>query len=139
MTQKTVLIIVFLLVLCSLELCVTAAQTPEKIQIYKNDFSIEHADWTTKNPTRYYWVNESETYHYLSKGGTSGYASVKIPAIKTGFLLEFDVTPTATTKDGAFRFGVGKAGADTNTGPLVMVSLENTKYGNIFYLSSSTD
>ncbi len=138
MTQKTI-IIVLLLVLFSLQIYASAAELPEKIQLYKNDFSTSPDDWLTKNPTRYYWDNESKVYHYLSKGGTSGYTTVKIPLIETGFILEFDVTPIATSKNGAFRFGVGTADANTGTGPLVLVSLENTKYGNIFYLSSITD
>ncbi len=137
--KRSVFVIVFLLALVAVQMPVSAAGYPEKISLYEEDFGIEPTDWLTKTPARYYWDNESEVYRYIQRGGTSGYAVAGIPTIETGFVLEFDVTPTRTSKSGAFRLGLGSADANTGTGPLFLVSLENNKYGNIFYLTTISD
>ncbi|MBN1165520.1 MAG: hypothetical protein JXA44_00135 [Methanospirillaceae archaeon] len=137
--KSFVFVMVCLLAIVVLPVFASAAGYPERISLYEEDFRIEPTDWLTKIPARYYWDNESEVYRYIQRGGTSGYAVAGIPTIETGFVLEFDVTPTRTSEGGAFRLGLGSADANTGTGPLFLVSLENNKYGNIFYLTTISD
>lgn len=115
-----VLVIIFLLIspVCA---------ATEKVILYQTDFS-QSPNWTTNNPSRYYWNETGGVYHYFVEGGTNGYA-IAPPLQEIGsFVLEYDIQPTRTDKDSAFRLGItGSSDLNINKGPSVYSEFSNKK------------
>jgi hypothetical protein len=98
----------------------------EKVILYQANFST-NPNWTTNNPSRYYWNETNGMYHYFVEGGTNGYAFIPVPHDDSSFVLEFDILPTRTDKDSAFRFGITGSDMNINKGPSVYTSFSNKK------------
>jgi len=98
----------------------------EKVTLYQADFST-NPNWTTNNPSRYYWNETAGMYHYFVEGGTNGYSFVPVPHDDSSFVLEFDVLPTRTDKDSAFRFGITGTDMNINKGPSVYTDFSYQK------------
>jgi hypothetical protein len=98
----------------------------EKVTLYQTDFST-NPNWTTNNPSRYYWNETAGLYHYFVEGGTNGYAFVPVPHDDSSFVLEFDVLPTRTDKDSVFRFGIMGTDMNINKGPSISTDFSNRK------------
>ncbi len=110
---------------------VPAIGAQEKVVLYSTDFS-SNPGWTTNNPSRYYWDNGR--YHYETEGGTNGYSFIPIDYDNGDLVLEYDITPVTTSKDGAFRFGVTSNEMDISRGTNVLSIFENGKYGRLMEL-----
>jgi len=107
-----------------------AADTSGREILYKTEFST-NPEWQTNSPSRYYWDQANQRYHYRSEPGSGSYAYVNIDYAGTPFTLEYDVTPVTTGQNTAFRFGFGGSTMDINSGPSVLTYFINTKYGNL--------
>jgi hypothetical protein len=110
---------------------VPAIGIQEKVVIYSTDFS-SNPGWITNNPSRYYWTDGS--YHYETEGGTNGYSFIPIEYDNGDLVLEYDITPIKTSKDGAFRFGITSNEMDISRGTNVLSIFENGKYGKLIEL-----
>jgi hypothetical protein len=104
------------------------AELSEKISIYQTDFST-NPNWTTNNPTRYYWNSTNEMYHYFVEGGTGGYASVPVPHDENFSLLvlEYDIIPIRTDIDSAFRLDLTGTDMNINKGPSIISEFSNKR------------
>lgn len=109
-----------------------AAASGQEI-IYQEDFSAS-PDWTTNSPSRYYWDSEKGAYHYRVEPGSGSYSYHEVPWDDTSFTLEYDVTPTVTMDNTAFRFGIGKKEMNYEKGPCVVTMFGNDKHGNLMSL-----
>jgi hypothetical protein len=98
----------------------------EKVTLYRTDFST-NPNWTTNNPSRYYWNETAGMYHYFVEGGTNGYAFIPITPEDSSFVLEFDVLPTRTDRDSAFRFGITGSDMNINKGPSIYTEFSYRK------------
>lgn len=112
---------------------VQAATSGGQEIIYQEDFSA-NPDWTTNSPSRYYWDSAKQAYHYKIEPGTGSYSYVEVPWNDTSFTLEYDVTPTVSQDDTAFRLGIGKKDMNYEKGPCVVTSFLNDKHGDLMGL-----
>jgi hypothetical protein len=104
------------------------AELSEKISIYQTDFST-NPNWTTNNPTRYYWNSTNEMYHYFVEGGTGGYTNVPVPHDENFSLLvlEYDIIPIRTDIDSAFRLDLTGTDLNINKGPSIISEFSNKR------------
>lgn len=112
---------------------VSSAEVSEKVVLYQTDFSTS-PDWTTNSPSHYYWDPGMQSYYYNNEGGTNGYAFIPISYDGGPLVLEYDVTPVSTRKDGAFRFGITSSDMDIARGTVALAEFENGKYGKLMGL-----
>jgi hypothetical protein len=131
--------IIYAGVLISLFLLISPiSAATEKVILYQTDFS-SSPNWTTNNPSRYYWDETAGMYHYYVEGGTNGYASFPLSNEVGSFVLEYDLLPVRTDKDSAFRLGVtGSSDMNINKGPSIFTEFSNKKSGPSMWLRTVT-
>lgn len=105
--------------------------------VYETTFTTD-PNWITNGPRSYYWVPDKGIYHYAIEPGTGGYAYVGVADAEGSYTLEYDVTPTSTVENSAFRFGYTTKEMDRTTGPVIMSEFTNGKYGRLMWLRAVT-
>ena len=115
-----------------------AATTTVEDVLYQATFSNDPG-WTTNSAKSYFWVPDKGVYSYSIEPGNAGKAYVEVPNYEGGsFTLDYDVTPTSTEKDTAFRLGFSSQEMDRTKGTIALSEFTNGKYGYLMWIRAVT-
>jgi len=105
--------------------------------IYQTSFTT-NPSWITNSPRSYYWDSGKGVYHYAIEPGTGGYAYTTVDYSHGSFTLDYDVTPTSTADNSAFRLAFSTADMDRTKGTIALTEFTNAKYGRVMWLRTVT-
>ncbi len=138
--QKAVLTTILILtgMLAVLFPPVAAATTTQEEVLYQATFTTDPG-WITNSPKSYYWVPDKGVYYYSIEPGNAGKAYVQVPNYNGGsFTIDYDLTPTNTEQDTAFRLGFATQEMDRTKGTIALTEFTNAKYGKLMWIRAVT-
>jgi len=117
---------------------VPAATITQDQVLYQTTFTTDPG-WTTNSMKSFYWVPDKGVYSYAIEPGNGGNAYVQVAGYPGGsFTLEYDVTPTSTPENTAFRLGFSTQEMDRTKGTIALSEFTNAKYGRLMWIRAVT-
>lgn len=107
------------------------------VVIYETSFN-QNPQWTTNSPRSYYWVPEKGVYHYTIEPSSGSYAYIPVTYDNGPFTLEYDLTPTSTQENSAFRIGLTTKEMIRTGSTVALTEFQNGKNGRLMVIHAVT-